>query len=244
MQWRRHRSSDAPSMQGGLARETETALVLRYQSRGDTAARDILVNSHLRLVRRFARYYARHGSSFEDLQQEGGLALMRAVETFSPDHNTRFATYAAYWIRARMQHAVAQWRSHWYGAPASLVYPTDPKRYPGARQLLRMTLSLDAPIQSDGETSVGAAISSAEESVEAQVAGRETSANLHLALAKAINKLDDRRAALLCEQRLLSDQPVTLEKLGAQFNLSREGVRLLELRLKLEIKNAMGEWAA
>jgi DNA-directed RNA polymerase sigma subunit (sigma70/sigma32) len=120
-----HRSAPAAASTNsgpelGLEKETETELVLRVREHGDSKARNRLLESHLGLVKRMAAAFARRGANFEDLELEGRLALMRAVETFEPDRNVRFATYAAYWIRAHMQRYLASLRSHQDAAPASV----------------------------------------------------------------------------------------------------------------------------
>jgi len=72
----------------------ERALALRIQ-RGDAEAREELICANLRLVVNVARRYLRSGLSLEDLIEEGNLGLLRAVECFDPDMNTRFATWRA-----------------------------------------------------------------------------------------------------------------------------------------------------
>ncbi len=73
---------------------------------GDAGARDRMVRANLRLVVAIARGYLRRGLSIEDLVAEGNLGLLRAVEGFDPAAGTRFATYAAYWIKQSIRSAV------------------------------------------------------------------------------------------------------------------------------------------
>jgi RNA polymerase primary sigma factor len=85
-----------------LADEEVTALARRIEE-GDPEARDHLIRANLRLVVRLARSYGGHGVSLDDLIAEGNLGLIRAVESFDPDRNVRFSTYACYWIKQSMR---------------------------------------------------------------------------------------------------------------------------------------------
>ena len=73
---------------------------------GDTAARDRMVRANLRLVVNIARGYTGKGLALQDLIEEGNLGLLRAVEGFDPNMNTRFSTYASYWIKQSIKRAL------------------------------------------------------------------------------------------------------------------------------------------
>ena len=88
-----------------LDADEERELAYRIEE-GDTEARDLMVRANLRLVVNIARRYARTGVGLQDLIEEGNLGLMRAVEAFDPSMNTRFSTYASYWIRQSLKRAV------------------------------------------------------------------------------------------------------------------------------------------
>ncbi len=93
---------------------TETALLtaeeekeLSYRiSDGDASARDRMVRANLRLVVNIARAYTSKGLPLQDLIEEGNLGLLRAVEGFDPEMNTRFSTYASYWIKQSIKRAL------------------------------------------------------------------------------------------------------------------------------------------
>src|ERR1700730_894428 len=88
-----------------LNAEEEKQLALRIEE-GDSEARDHLVRANLRLVVNIARSYVGKGLGLQDLVEEGNLGLMRAVEGFDPSMNTRFSTYASYWIKQSIKRAV------------------------------------------------------------------------------------------------------------------------------------------
>ena len=77
-----------------------------HQGRGDTTARDQMVRANLRLVVNIARGYTGKGLNLQDLIEEGNLGLLRAVEGFDPTMNTRFSTYASYWIKQSIKRAL------------------------------------------------------------------------------------------------------------------------------------------
>ena len=81
-----------------LNAEEEKQLAYRIED-GDNEARDRMVRANLRLVVNIARGYTGKGLGLQDLIEEGNLGLLRAVEGFDPSMNTRFSTYATYWIK-------------------------------------------------------------------------------------------------------------------------------------------------
>ena len=97
-----------------LSEINETPLLNAQQERelaerineGDGDARDHMVARNLRLVVNIARNYLGKGLGIQDLIAEGNLGLMRAVEGFDPGMNTRFSTYASYWIKQSIKRAV------------------------------------------------------------------------------------------------------------------------------------------
>src|SRR5436189_3115642 len=65
-----------------------------------------MVRANLRLVVNIARSYTGKGLGLQDLIEEGNLGLLRAVEGFDPAMNTRFSTYASYWVKQSIRRAV------------------------------------------------------------------------------------------------------------------------------------------
>ncbi|AWM42352.1 RNA polymerase sigma factor SigA [Gemmata obscuriglobus] len=88
-----------------LTADQEKSLA-RAIAQGDTEARDQMVRANLRLVVNIARGYTGKGLALQDLIEEGNLGLLRAVEGFDPTMNTRFSTYASYWIKQSIKRAL------------------------------------------------------------------------------------------------------------------------------------------
>ncbi len=81
-----------------LTREEEVNLAKRIE-KGDQEARQIMIQSNLRLAVSIAKKYSKYGSSLEDLIQESNMGLIRAVEKFDWRRGFKFSTYACWWIK-------------------------------------------------------------------------------------------------------------------------------------------------
>jgi RNA polymerase primary sigma factor len=92
---------------GLLTREDETRLAKRIE-RGDTEAKQQMIESNLRLVFAVARAYRGRGTPYADLVQEGTIGLIHAVEKFDYRRELKFSTYAVWWIRRSILDAVGR----------------------------------------------------------------------------------------------------------------------------------------
>ena len=89
-----------------LSAQEDWALAERVRA-GDAEARRRLIEANLRLVVTVARGYVGRGVPLLDLIEEGNIGLIRAVEKFEPERRLRFSTYAMWWIRHGVQHALS-----------------------------------------------------------------------------------------------------------------------------------------
>lgn len=81
-----------------LTREQEVELAKKIEA-GDKRAKDLMIESNLRLAISIAKKYAKYGNSFEDLIQESNIGLIKAVEKFDWRKGFKFSTYACWWIK-------------------------------------------------------------------------------------------------------------------------------------------------
>jgi RNA polymerase sigma-32 factor len=93
-----------------LTEQAERHLIEAWYQRGDRAAFDRLIASHLRLVPRIAQKYAGYGIPVGDLIGEGNLGLLQSAVRFDPSRGFRFSTYARWWIKAAiLNHILQSW---------------------------------------------------------------------------------------------------------------------------------------
>ena len=88
-----------------LTAEEERDLAYRIRD-GDLEAREQMIKANLRLVVSIAKNYSGRGLTLMDLIEEGNIGLMRAVEKFDPGEETRFSTYATWWIKQSIRRAL------------------------------------------------------------------------------------------------------------------------------------------
>ena len=90
-----------------LTPEREKELGRRVQE-NDKAALEELVKANLRFVVSYAKRYRNSNVLFLDLINEGNIGLIHAAKKYDPDKNVKFITYAVWWIRQAILHALSE----------------------------------------------------------------------------------------------------------------------------------------
>ena len=232
----------------------EEKMLSRRISAGDGAARDRMVRANLRLVVNIARGYNGKGLPLPDLIEEGNLGLMRAVEGFDPDMNTRFSTYASYWIKQSVKRALVntaktirvpaymvELLSKWRRAAAKLTEELNctPTAEDIAKELeipakklriVKTALVLyNATPQSDQDESgltLGDIIPDERtRGPEAELINRDNLKHVF----RLLDEMETREATILRMRFGLDDsEPRTLKEIGEALGLTRERVRQIE----------------
>jgi RNA polymerase primary sigma factor len=209
-----------------LSVDEERELGARIQQHRDEAAVARLVEANLRFVVSYAKRYRGLGVSLLDLIHEGNLGLIEAARRFDPTRNVKFITYAVWWIREAIVHALSdQTRAFSFPPKLFAVLGTGTD-----------DVSLSDPGAGDGSRPIG------ERLAQDQVPPIEEEM-MHRAdldeLASALADLDGKeREIVRLRFGLEDDEPRTLQEIGDRLHLSRERVRQIESRAKDKLRRS------
>lgn len=206
----------------------ERDLGQRIQRDRDAAALTHLVECNLRFVVSYAKRYRGLGVPFLDLIHEGNLGLIEAAQRFDPLRNVKFITYAVWWVRQSMMHALSD---------QTRAFSFPPKMF-GALRAGGEDVSLSDPVQQRG----GDARELGESLVQEQVVAIEDEM-IHRSdldgLAAALLDLDGKeREVVRLRFGLEDDEPRTLREIGDRLHLSRARVRQIESRAKEKLRHS------
>ena len=247
-----------------LSEQQEKELAQKV-AQGDSKAKDLFIESNLRLVVSIAKKYLNRGLSFSDLIQEGNLGLMKAVDKYDVDKGYKFSTYATYWITQTITNAIlnkgrnVRIPAHIYAqvnAYKKTVVKLEDKlsRQPTideiakemrisiseANKLYKLqsdTVSIDTLVGDDRDTELEYFIPVSEKTPEDEVIDNTLSYYIKK-LFEDCNLNEMEREILILRYGLDDRQPMTLEQIGKKYNCSHEWIRQLEKRILQKIRNS------
>jgi RNA polymerase primary sigma factor len=250
-----------------LSAEEERALAERV-ALGDPYAREHMVKANLRLVVNIARGYLGKGLCLEDLIEEGNLGLMRAVEGFDGMMDTRFSTYASYWIKQSIRRAVmnngkpirlpaymvsllAKWKRVSAGLAERLGRPPTPDEVGKALRLSKKKVGIVAKAikvnnltpHSESSDEDGFALDDVltDERCKAPDDILIETDDLERILGR-LEELEEREAAVIRMRFGLEPYtPMTLREVGENLGLTRERVRQLEGQALMKLMSTLSD---
>jgi RNA polymerase sigma-32 factor len=253
-----------------LSQEEEFKLAVRYRKDNDIEAAHKLITSNLRFVVKVAFEYKSYGVKLLDLIQEGNIGLMMAVKKFNPYKGYRFISYAIWWIRAYIQNFIIKtWSLVKIGttqAQKKLFYKIgkvrkalesngeNEKKYELLAHDLDVTkediiemeqrmssrdLSLDAPFDESQELTHLELLKEESPNQEEAFAQEEEKKIREHEVQDAMRRLNEKEVYVL-QNRIMAEEPLTLQQIGDHLKLSRERVRQIESEALKKLKREFG----
>jgi RNA polymerase primary sigma factor len=242
-----------------LTEEEEKELGRKIQQ-GDKEALRRLVESNLRFVVNYAKKFRGMGLSLLDLIHEGNLGLIEAAKRFDPSRNVRFISYAVWWIRQAIFHALSQ-NARAFPLPQKLSDQIALMRRKEAelkaelgRQPTREEIAAamgitpeevdDYRMLDEKGVSLSDRLPDSDQEVEETIRDEVVPSVEYQIIKNAIEQqvremlqeLDEKEALVLRLRFGLDDnEPRTLQEIGDMLNLTRERIRQIELKAKRKL---------
>jgi len=235
--------------------------------KGNTEARERMINSNLRLVVTIAHDYVNLGLPLLDLISEGNIGLTKAVERFDPGKGAKLSTYAMWWIKQSIKRALAN-QSKTIRLPVHLAdklakmrrvslqmsdelgrEPTDEElggeiginreKVARLKSVGIRPASLDAPIADNDLTEFGEVIGDNEAQTPFELLRDK---NLLGEVDGLLEVLDPREKKIISQRfGLDGGQPKTLEDVGKDFGITRERIRQLQNIALAKLRHALSQ---
>ena len=241
-----------------LTAEEEFKLAVRLKKYNDVAAAEKLIVSNLRFVVKIAHEYRNYGFKLSDLIQEGNIGLIHAVKKFDPYKGYRLISYAVWWIRAYIQnYLMKSWSIVKIGttqAQRKLFFKLNQtrkelesmsKKNPEFSEIatslgvknseveemdLRMgsrDVSLNEIINDESSDSHIDFLAYEGDDQEVSLIKEEEKSLVQRDIAGALANLNERESYIILN-RVMADDPQTLQEIGSKYNISRERARQIE----------------
>ena len=253
-----------------LTEEEEKELAIRYKETGDLESAYKLTTANLMLVIKIAMTFKREWQNLMDLIQEGNVGLMKAVKNFDPFRGVRLSAYATWWIKSYiLKHILDNWRLVRVGttnARRKLLFNLKREKekleregFDPTTKLLAerfgvdetevidvsasigaMDVSIDTPVRPDSTMTPAQTLSQDGQSVEENVELKQFRQILNENIENFKAGLNPNEIEIL-NNRILSEDPLSLQEIGEQRGVTREAVRQAEQRLLKKFKTYIAE---
>jgi RNA polymerase sigma-32 factor len=241
-----------------LTAEEEFKLAVRLKKYNDVAAAEKLIVSNLRFVVKIAHEYRNYGFKLADLIQEGNIGLIHAVKKFDPYKGYRLISYAVWWIRAYIQnYLIKSWSivkigttqaqrklffklsqtkknletlSHKNPEFSEIATSLGVKDSEVAEMDLRMgsrDVSLHEIVNDESSNSHIDFLAFEGDNQEVSLIKNEEKSLVQRDIAGALANLNERETYIILN-RVMADDPKTLQEIGEKYNISRERARQIE----------------
>jgi RNA polymerase sigma-32 factor len=251
-----------------LTEEEEQRLARLFRDEQDLSAARSLVTSNLKLVVKIAFLYNKVYANLMDLIQEGNIGLLQAVKKFDPDRGTRLPTYASWWIKAYIiKFILDNFRIVRVGTTndrrkvllnlrkekrrlEGQGITTTPKMLAEAlnvseedvvavqRSIESHDISLDEKVSDDSNLYFLETLASTEELIDDRLAAGELKQFIDDRFKEFSSTLSAKDKTILLE-RLIAEEPLTLQSIADKFGVTREAIRISEKKLVERIKAYM-----
>jgi RNA polymerase sigma-32 factor len=252
-----------------LSREEEIKLAKVWRDEKDRVAAYRLVVSNLRLVVKIAIEYQRAYANLLDLIQEGNLGLMQAVKKFDPYREVKLSSYASWWIRAYiLKYIIDNWslvkvgttqaqRKLFFrlkkekGRLEALGFDPGPKLLASTLEVRKeevtemnqrlegRDLSLNSPLEEDTRQTYLDMLP-AGEILEEKVADIQFKEIFGQKIQEFSLSLKGKESFLF-QNRLMTENPLTLRAVGDHLHISRERARQIEKKVLDKLRVFMKE---
>ncbi len=240
-----------------LSESEERELAERFYYQEDLEAARQLVLSHLRFVVHIARTYRGYGLPLGDLVQEGNIGMMKAVRRFNPEVGVRLVSFAVHWIRAEIhEYILRNWRIvkiattkaqrklffNLRSAKKKLAWLTHDEVEAVARdldvspqvvrdmegRLTAQDAGFDGDADEDEPSAPAHYLQDARYDPATMLESEDWEEKSTQGLLAAMEQLDDRSQDIL-RRRWLGEQKATLHELAAEYQVSAERIRQIEV---------------
>jgi len=201
-----------------------------------------LVEGNLRFVITIAKQYQNQGLDFPDLIAEGNLGLMKAIRNFDWNKNTRFISYAVWWVKQSILQSLND-NARTIRLPVNIVQElhkakkdieSNGGKLDDKFQNLPSLIDLDMNINEEGDTLIDI-IKNEDADMPDEVFN--TKDVLKERLRGILVILDERERIIIEDYFGISGTPRTLEEIGNEFNLTKERVRQIKEKALRKLRN-------